>query len=402
MAERTGSMGGVARFLWVAAEAGAGLLSLLTASGLAPAIRFGMQADLWVGACMGTVHLLVTSRTPGLRDTGWQRQVVGVLLAGAVLLAASWFGRGAIDARSLGTALSAFVVFRVAAGVAGLVLATLADLQAGPALPLPRPATGFIQHFAVADTPRREAIMAMSGQTIRRGEVPAIGSGPGGPGLQNWLDMDSLPADWLDGSGALGETRSAAVVRRSFDILASGGLFLLTLPLLLLTALAIRLESRGPVLYRQERVGLNGRVFTLFKFRSMTVDAEAGGTAIWAVPQDPRVTRVGRFIRLTRIDEIPQVLNVLRGDMAFIGPRPERPVFVAQLERAIPRYADRATVRPGITGWAQVRYRYGASVEDARMKLGYDLYYIRHRSLALDLRILAATVRVVLLQEGSR
>jgi exopolysaccharide biosynthesis polyprenyl glycosylphosphotransferase len=221
-------------------------------------------------------------------------------------------------------------------------------------------------------------------------------------GIDGWLEPERLPANWMDAPGAGHEGIGAALGRRVFDIVISAGLLLFTLPVLILTAIAIRLETRGPVFYRQERVGRDGQVFTLFKFRSMTVDAEANGGAVWAVPQDPRVTRVGRFIRLTRIDEIPQVLNVLRGDMAFIGPRPERPVFVAQLERAIPHYADRAAVKPGITGWAQVRYRYGASVEDARMKLGYDLYYIRHRSLALDLRILAGTVRVVLLQEGAR
>jgi lipopolysaccharide/colanic/teichoic acid biosynthesis glycosyltransferase len=149
-------------------------------------------------------------------------------------------------------------------------------------------------------------------------------------------------------------------------------------------------------------VGRGGRVFTLFKFRSMRTDAEAAGAPVWASRRDDRVTRVGRFIRLTRIDEIPQVLNVLRGDMAFVGPRPERPTFVEQLGRIIPHYNDRAVVKPGITGWAQVNYPYGASVEDARMKLAYDLYYVRRRSLFLDLLILVATVRVVLFQEGSR
>lgn len=217
-----------------------------------------------------------------------------------------------------------------------------------------------------------------------------------------WLEPERLPDDWFESSGARRESRGAAAVRRALDLTLAGGLLLGTLPLLVLTAIAIRLETPGPVFYRQERVGRDGRVFTIFKFRSMTANAEAPGQAIWAVPQDPRVTRVGRFIRLTRIDEVPQVLNVLRGEMAFIGPRPERPVFVAQLDRILPRYADRAAVKPGITGWAQVRYRYGASVDDARMKLGYDLYYIRHRSLAMDLRILAATVRVVLYQEGAR
>lgn len=216
------------------------------------------------------------------------------------------------------------------------------------------------------------------------------------------VDIERLPPDWLARSGALREGRIEAALRRGMDIVLGTALLLATLPLLLVTALAIRLDSPGPILYRQERVGRGGRVFTLFKFRSMVVDAEPGGSPVWARQRDDRVTRVGRLIRLTRIDEIPQVLNVLRGDMALVGPRPERPAFVEKLGQVVPRYHDRAAVKPGITGWAQVNFPYGASVEDARMKLSYDLYYVRRRSLFLDLLILVATVRVVLFQEGSR
>ncbi len=218
----------------------------------------------------------------------------------------------------------------------------------------------------------------------------------------NRIDPDRLPDDWLASARGIAEGPVEAVLRRSLEIGACLALVLLTLPLLLLTALAIKLDSRGPVFYRQERVGRGGRVFLLYKFRSMRVDAEPGGAACWASHDDPRVTRVGRLIRLTRIDEIPQVLNVLRGDMALVGPRPERPVFVEQLGRLIPHYHDRSRVKPGITGWAQVNYPYGASVEDARRKLAYDLYYVRRRSLFLDLLILLATIRVVLFQEGAR
>ena len=190
-------------------------------------------------------------------------------------------------------------------------------------------------------------------------------------------------------------------VRRLRDITGSLLLLFLTLPLCLLVACLIKLESRGPVMYRQDRVGLHGKVFTLLKFRSMRVDAEAAGPC-WATERDPRITRVGAFIRAQRIDELPQLLNVLRGDMSLVGPRPERPCFTGQLARIIPRYDEREAVLPGLTGLAQVRYAYGASVQDARIKLDYDLSYIANRSLRLDLRILAATVRVVLFRIGAR
>ena len=216
------------------------------------------------------------------------------------------------------------------------------------------------------------------------------------------VDLERLAADWLAAAKANREGAVERSLRRLMDVALGLFLLLATLPLLILAALAIKLDSPGPVFYCQERVGQGGRVFRLFKFRSMRVDAEAAGAPVWASKADPRVTRVGRILRLTRVDEIPQVLNVLRGDMAFVGPRPERPGFVAELAKAIPHYTDRAVVKPGITGWAQVNYPYGASVEDAWMKLTYDLYYVRHRSIFLDLMILIATVRVVLFQEGSR
>ena len=192
-----------------------------------------------------------------------------------------------------------------------------------------------------------------------------------------------------------------AVIRRASDVVLSLILLAFTLPLMLLTAIVIRLDSPGPVLYRQERAGLHGHPFVLLKFRSMRLDAEAGGPT-WAAQRDSRVTRVGAFIRSTRIDELPQLMNVLRGQMSFIGPRPERPHFVEQLASVIPAYRQRAQVKPGLTGWAQVSYPYGASVEDARMKLSFDLYYVTHRSLTLDVLILFATVRVILFREGAR
>ena len=238
---------------------------------------------------------------------------------------------------------------------------------------------------------------------LRRIDVDQIGVGAADAPTVESMAAGSMAGGTGEWQPAAAGTRGRldAAVQRITDIVLSLALLVFTLPLMLLTVVAIRLDSQGPVLYRQERVGLHGRPFTLLKFRSMRTDAEARGP-VWAAQRDSRVTRIGSFIRLTRIDELPQLLNVLRGEMSFIGPRPERPHFVAQLEQALPFYRDRALVKPGLTGWAQVNYPYGASVEDARAKLSYDLYYVKHRSLLLDLLILVATVRVVLFQRGAR
>ncbi len=179
-------------------------------------------------------------------------------------------------------------------------------------------------------------------------------------------------------------------------------LLLLCAPLLLLAALAIWFDDEGPVLYRQTRIGLRGHPFEMLKFRSMRVDAESDGQARWATPNDQRTTRVGRFIRLARIDELPQLINVLRGEMRIIGPRPERPCFVETLSVELPAFHKRHLVKPGITGWAQVRCGYADSLAAAARKLEHDLYYIEHRSIALDLRIVLETVRVVLVAQGAR
>lgn len=186
------------------------------------------------------------------------------------------------------------------------------------------------------------------------------------------------------------------------DVVVSVGILILAAPIALLTALAIYLEDRGPVLYRQIRTGQNGRLFSIFKFRSMCPGAEHDGVPVWAERSDPRVTRVGAFIRRLRIDELPQLLNVLLGHMSLVGPRPERPAFVEQLAHAVPFYAQRHFVKPGITGWAQVRYSYGASRVDARQKLEFDLFYVKHHSLAFDLMVLLQTVEIVLFRIGSR
>ena len=212
--------------------------------------------------------------------------------------------------------------------------------------------------------------------------------------------IDDLRPSWLIFSDGFRVSRMTRWIKRSIDLTLALIFGILSLPLMLLTAVAIAIESGRPVLYCQERVGENGKTFTLCKFRSMRTDAEQG-TPIWARDGDERVTRVGRFIRLTRLDELPQFWNVLRGDMSFVGPRPERPFFVAELAKAIPFYQQRHAVKPGLTGWAQVKYRYGSSLEDAMEKLRYDLYYIKHLSVFFDLTIVFDTVKVVLFGKGA-
>jgi sugar transferase (PEP-CTERM system associated) len=213
--------------------------------------------------------------------------------------------------------------------------------------------------------------------------------------------LDSLRASWLIFGEGFRQGVFRSAVKRAFDVIAALALLLLALPLMLITAILIAADSGFPVLYRQERVGLGGRVFKVTKFRSMRNDAEGDGKPRWASGNDDRITRIGRLIRRTRIDELPQLFSVLKGDMSLVGPRPERPYFVDQLTRAIPFYSARHSVKPGVTGWAQVRYQYGASVEDAAQKLQYDLFYVKNHTLFLDLIVLFQTVGVVLSGEGA-
>lgn len=215
------------------------------------------------------------------------------------------------------------------------------------------------------------------------------------------IRRDAVSAGWLIFGDGFRQGLGRTVVKRIFDLLCATLLIVLALPIMLLTGVLILLESSGPVLYRQERVGLNGRLFNVIKFRSMRLDAEQDGKPRWASAVDDRVTRVGRTIRKLRIDELPQLFCVLAGDMSLVGPRPERPYFVDQLTQELPYYAVRQSVKPGVTGWAQVRYHYGASVEDAAEKLQYDLYYVKNHSLFLDLIVLFETVGVVLMGKGA-
>jgi sugar transferase (PEP-CTERM system associated) len=216
------------------------------------------------------------------------------------------------------------------------------------------------------------------------------------------IRIDYVHAGWL----VFGEGFRQGIVRtfakRTFDILCAGLLLALAAPLMLITVLLIKFESRGPALYRQTRTGRYGAPFDVIKFRSMRVDAEKDGRPQWAAVGDSRVTRVGNIMRRYRIDELPQLLNVLKGEMSLVGPRPERPFFVEQLTQSIPYYAVRHSVKPGVTGWAQVRYHYGSTLEDSQEKLQYDLYYVKNHTLFLDLVILFETVAVVLTGKGAR
>ena len=214
--------------------------------------------------------------------------------------------------------------------------------------------------------------------------------------------LESLTASWMILNDGFRQSLWREGVKRVFDVVCSLALLIVTSPIMLLTAIAIVLESGLPIFYRQERVGQGNRSFNIVKFRSMHTDAEKDGKPRWAQQGDARVTAVGRVIRKLRIDELPQIINVLQGDMSFVGPRPERPFFVQKLAPTIPYYAARHTVKPGITGWAQVRYAYGATVDDAIEKHLYDLYYVKNHSLFLDMMILLDTVQVVLWGKGAR
>jgi len=215
------------------------------------------------------------------------------------------------------------------------------------------------------------------------------------------VQLNIVDPSWLVFSGGFDYSTPRRLTKRFFDLITAGGLLALSWPVMLLTALAVKLESKGPVIYRQVRVGEHGRHFEMIKFRSMRVDAESDGVARWASKDDDRSTRVGKFIRKTRLDELPQLLLVLKGEMSFVGPRPERPQFVEMLNSEIRYYDVRHSVKPGLTGWAQLRYPYGASVRDANEKLKFDLFYVKNHGMVFDLMIMLQTVEVVLFGRGA-
>ena len=220
--------------------------------------------------------------------------------------------------------------------------------------------------------------------------------------LSGRIWLESIHPSWFVYSDGFRRSRLTLALKRTLDL--SFGIFglVISLPVMALVAMAIKLDSKGPVIFRQKRVGLGGRSFELLKFRSMRVDAEQANGAQWASSNDPRATRVGRFIRKFRLDELPQFINLIRGEMSFVGPRPERPVFVEQLRKDIAYYDERHSVRPGITGWAQVMYPYAATVEDSYRKLEYDLFYLKNMSIFFDCAIILKTIRTVISGEGGR
>lgn len=289
------------------------------------------------------------------------------------------------------------------AGNDGDARAVAADRILPNTLPLPEIVNGLgVKEVIVAVRERRGGVLPLRELVdCRISGVPVTDLAGMYERVRGEVPIESLKASWLIYGQGFEQGGIRGFVKRLFDVVVSAVMLALAMPVILLTAIAIRLESPGPVIYRQERVGLGGRRFMCLKYRSMQADAESDGVARWATRSDPRVTRVGGIIRKLRIDELPQLINVLRGEMSFVGPRPERPSFVKELKETIPFYDVRHSVKPGVTGWAQVRYTYGASVEDARKKLQFDLYYVKNHSLFLDLLILVETVRVVLFREGA-
>ena len=260
---------------------------------------------------------------------------------------------------------------------------------------------GAISRIIVALEDRRGVLPTRELVTLRVQGVRVDDASSVLSGLTGRIPLHAVKPSWFVFSDGFHRSKWNELLKRTLDLAAGVAGLLLSLPIMALVALAILLDSKGPVIYRQTRVGRMDRCFEVLKFRSMRVDAEEDG-AQWAAKNDPRITRVGAFLRKYRLDELPQFLNVIRGDMSFVGPRPERPCFVEELRKQVPYYDERHSVRPGITGWAQVQYSYGASVEDAFRKLEYDLFYLKNTSLSFDLAIILKTVKIVISGHGGR
>lgn len=260
---------------------------------------------------------------------------------------------------------------------------------------------GRVRRLIVAMSDRRGTMPVMEMLQLRLNGIKIEEATSWLEKISGRIEVDSLYPSWLIFGDGFRFTAAVMLGRRTLNILISAVLLAIVLPLLPLISLAIKLDSRGPVLYRQKRVGVRGKVFTIYKFRTMRQDAESITGATWARHGDPRITMVGKFLRRSRFDEIPQLWCVLKGDMNFVGPRPERPEFAEMLTKEIPFYGVRNAVRPGITGWAQVRYKYGNNISDAKEKQQYDLYYLKNMSLGLDLMIMFQTVKIVMLGRGA-
>ena len=367
---------------------------LVAAGGFAfTSLRFGRLALLELGIAM-TIGLLLW-RTAWLGSWSLARMTIGILVVGSGPIGRTIANLAPVSARP----------FRIIGYLDD-------DPAAADSIPVGYELLGKIADLSsIVEDTRPDVVVVV--QQDRRGRFPAnslLECRLRGIAVEDWptfyekatgkILVTELRPSWLIFADGFVKTPRTEIIKRLFDVaLASAGL-LLTSPLMALVALAIKMESAGPVLFRQPRSGQNGCVFILNKFRSMRADAEEATGPVWAQQHDPRVTRVGSFLRRTRLDELPQLFNVLIGHMSFIGPRPERPEFVQSLQTQIPYYMKRLSVKPGITGWAQVKYRYGASVEDSLEKLQYDLYYIKNLSLFLDLLILLNTVQVVLFALG--
>jgi sugar transferase (PEP-CTERM system associated) len=367
---------------------------LVAAGGYAlPSLRLGRLAFLELGIIM-TLGLLFW-RAAWLGSWSLARMTIRVLVVGSGPIGKSIADLGSGSARP----------FKIIGYLDD-------DPAAADSIPVGHELLGKIADLsAIVEETRPDVVLVV--QQDRRGRFPAnqlLECRLRGITVEDWptfyekatgkILVTELRPSWLIFSDGFVKTARTEIIKRLFDVtLASVGL-ILAAPLMVLAAIAIKIESAGPVLYRQPRSGQNGCVFILNKFRSMRRDAEEGTGPVWAQRRDPRVTRVGALLRRMRLDELPQLFNVLLGHMSFIGPRPERPEFVHALQKEIPYYMKRLSMKPGITGWAQVKYGYGANVDDALEKLQYDLYYIKNLSLFLDLLILLNTVQVVLFARG--